>query len=317
MTQRFGRWVHGRCARSLFLSSQFPTRGTLCKLLSTLVSYCSKTMSSRRLQRIRTETITDNDDASSSAVESNRERCDRGMALLRKHISKDAFQDLRRDDEPSSSLENPSETDQAVLERIKTWLQDAERRRKFLWIGDSPPISSTPTGPIAHPLTAAEIEEICRDGGIFGASFSFSRRTAATTTTVDQADAQKARMSLIPTLAYQLAHTFPQVQQSIAAVRLNDPAVFMRSLASQILELIVKPLRASPSPEYQPKVDQPKVVLIEGLSSVEGNDTAGTKEIVDAISQCLQGFTIPIGFILVTQTPGGMKMPKRYARVTR
>jgi hypothetical protein len=234
------------------------------------------------------------------------------MVLLRKHISKDAFQDLRRDDGPSSSLESPSETDQAVLERIKTWLQDAERRRKFLWIGDSPPVASTPTGPIAHPLSAAEIEDICRDGGIFGASFSFSRRTAATTTTVDQADAQKARMSLVPTLAYQLAHTIPQVQQSIAAVGLNDPAVFTRSLASQILELIVKPLRASPSPEYQPKV-----VLIEGLSSVEGNDTAGTKEIVDAISQCLQGFTIPIGFILVTQTPGGMKMPKRYARVTR
>lgn len=236
------------------------------------------------------------------------------MALLRKHISIDAFQDLRRDDEPTSSPESLSETDQVVLERIKTWLQDAERRRKFLWIGDSPSVTSTPTGPIAHPLTAEEIEEICRDGGILGASFSFSRRIAATTTT-DQADAQKARMSLIPTLAYQLAHTIPQVQQSIAAVGLNDPAVFTRSIVSQILELIIKPLRASQpvsSPDYQPRV-----VLIEGLSSVEGNDTAGTKEIVDAISQCLQGFSIPIGFILVTQTPGGIKMPKRYARVTR
>ncbi|KAF9478372.1 hypothetical protein BDN70DRAFT_880061 [Pholiota conissans] len=233
---------------------------------------------------------------------------DRGMALLRKYISPESFQDHRSDEEFSSEI--ITESNQNVLERIKSWLHDAERRRKFLWID---PSANSNNFAAQNLLSAEDIEEICRDAGIFGASFSFSRRAASTTTTGPD-DAQKARMSLFPTLAYQLAIAVPQVEQRIAAVGLRDPAVFTRSLVSQLTELIAKPLLRAPSTATANV--QPRVMIIEGLEFAEGSDDGGTKEIVDAITQCLQGFMIPIGFILV-KSSGGSKMPRRVVRVTR
>ncbi|KIM42196.1 hypothetical protein M413DRAFT_56217, partial [Hebeloma cylindrosporum] len=85
---------------------------------------------------------------------------------------------------------------------------------------------------------------------------------------------------LFSTLAYQLAITVPGMREHVEQAMMEDPALPMRSPATQLQKLIIIPLKRLPTPGSSP------ILIIDGLDACEGDESQDA--FLTLISQVLE-----------------------------
>ncbi|KAJ7614341.1 hypothetical protein FB45DRAFT_1008603 [Roridomyces roridus] len=145
-----------------------------------------------------------------------------GMDILLNAVAVDAMHNsaVRRDD-PAC---HPG-TRNAILERLDEWSFEQPEDGRIFWLHGCAGIGKSA---IAQQFAAG-----CYDRGQLGAAFFFKR-----------GDERRGNWrSLLPTLAYQLAASFPAISPMIQRAVETDRLVASKSMRSQLEKLIVLPLR--------------------------------------------------------------------------
>ena len=133
-----------------------------------------------------------------------------------------------------------------VLSHLEQWSRDDQAKRVF-WLNG---LAGTGKSTIAQTFA-----EMCFADEKLGASFFCSR---------DFEDRSNLR-SIFPTLAFQLAHRFPQFRRELVPVLMENPDVGRGSLSSQMERLIVGPFR-----ETQIRT----LIVIDALDECQDNQPA-------------------------------------------
>ena len=116
-----------------------------------------------------------------------------------------------------------------VLVQLENWLKDEEDKRVF-WLN-----GLAGTGKSTITQTFAEMS--FADGKL-GASFFCSR----------DFDDRSNLQSIFPTVAFQLAHRYPNFRQKLLPVLAANPDVGRESLTSQLEKLLIGPFQATETP---------------------------------------------------------------------
>jgi Cdc6-like AAA superfamily ATPase len=95
---------------------------------------------------------------------------------------------------------------------------------------------------------------------------------------------------LFSTLAYQLAINIPSMREHIEQAMMEDPALPMRSPATQLQKLIIIPFKLLPTPRSSP------ILIIDGLDECEGEESQDA--FLALISQVLEDPAVTIQFIV-------------------
>jgi hypothetical protein len=158
------------------------------------------------------------------------------------------------------------------------WVEDKDRVTRFMWIN----------GPVGAGKSAIEqtIAEMCHNAGILAASFFFSRNIAG----------RNDKSLLITTLAYQLTVSIPATREYIGRVLNDDPHLLSRSLETQILDLIINPLRRAIA--FQ-KTQAPYLVVLDGLD--ECGDADAQRYILRVLLIAAQLRIIPLIFLIASR----------------
>jgi WD40 repeat protein len=133
-----------------------------------------------------------------------------------------------------------------VLLQLEHWLKDGQDKRVF-WLNG---LAGTGKSTIAH--TFAEMSFADRE---LGASFFCSR---------DFKDRSSLR-SIFPTLAFQLAHQYPDFRRELLPVLKSNRNVGRESLTSQLEKLLVGPFRT---------VQIPTLIIIDALDECRDEEPA-------------------------------------------
>ncbi|KAF8809769.1 hypothetical protein BYT27DRAFT_7232197 [Phlegmacium glaucopus] len=204
----------------------------------------------------------------------------KGFDILHANIATGAFHDSgERFDAPKC---HPN-TRKAVLAEIMKWIQIIEESGDVLWL-----YGSAGAGKSAIAQTIAEI---CAELGLLVASFFFARLI----------ESRNNEKRLIASIAYQLALSIPATRTYIEAAVQNDPAVFHRSLDTQIETLIIRPLKnacATVDPAVAKK--WPRLIVIDGLDECHGPLVQSS--IIRALSTALLRIPLPL-ILLVASRP--------------
>ncbi|KIM37579.1 hypothetical protein M413DRAFT_257752 [Hebeloma cylindrosporum] len=207
-------------------------------------------------------------------------RKQKGFEILQLHVAKGAFHDsLERSDPPRCH----PRTRRVILEKIMNWISDPDNLKLFLWI----------YGPAGggKSAIAQTIAEMCAAAGSLAASFFFSR------TVVGRKDFNQ----LIPTLAYQLALYIPEMREDVSLAVERDPALFSRTLATQIQILILHPLNAAAKDPYKKKTmkERQNVVVLDGLD--ECGDERSQREVLEVLSAHVKLLALPVLFLITSR----------------
>lgn len=116
-------------------------------------------------------------------------------------------------------------TREAALDDIELWTKDFNKSPVF-WLNG---LAGTGKSTIAKTIAERTFADGC-----LGASFFCSR---------DFEDRSDLRF-IFPTLAFQLAHKYPEVRSVIVPLLRSNPDIFYESLYSQMEQLIVRPLES-------------------------------------------------------------------------
>ena len=133
-----------------------------------------------------------------------------------------------------------------VLLQIEQWLTDKKDQRIF-WLNG---LAGTGKSTIAQTFS-----EICFADGKLGASFFCSRDFE------DRSNLQ----AIFPTLAFQLAHRYPQFREQLLLVLRANHDVERESLSSQVEKLIVRPLK---------ETRIPTLIIIDALDECKDKEPA-------------------------------------------
>ena len=146
-------------------------------------------------------------------------------------------------------------------------------------------------GPAGSGKTAIAktIAEMCAKAGLLAASFFFSRTALG----------RNAKTSLVPTLAYQISLSIPEMQQSIADAVAHDPTIFSQSPLAQITKLIIEPLNAVTSNRDGFKTHATKCVVVDGLD--ECASEGAQVEILAALAKCTSACSFPLLFLVASR----------------
>ena len=137
-------------------------------------------------------------------------------------------------------------TREAVLDEIESWAKDFNKSPVF-WLNG---LAGTGKSTIAQTIS----ERVFADG-LLGASFFCSRDFK------DRSDLQ----FIFPTLAFQLAHKYPDFRTHLVSLLQSNPDVIDESLHSQMERLIVEPLRTA---------DVSTVIVIDALDECNDDEPA-------------------------------------------
>ena len=137
-------------------------------------------------------------------------------------------------------------TREAALDEVELWTKDFTKSPVF-WLNG---LAGTGKSTVAKTIA----ERTFADGRL-GASFFCSR---------DFEDRSDLRF-IFPTLAFQLAHKYPQVRSFIVPLLRSNPDVFYESLYSQMEQLIVQPLESG---------DVSTVIVIDALDECKDEEPA-------------------------------------------
>ena len=139
-------------------------------------------------------------------------------------------------------------TREAVLEEIESWTKDFNKPPLF-WLNG---LAGTGKSTVAQTIA----KHIFADGSL-GASFFCSR---------DFKDRSDLHL-IFPTLAFQLAHKYPDFRSHLVPLLQSDPDVIHESLYSQMRKLIVEPLKS---------VSDTMVIVIDALDECTDNEPQST-----------------------------------------
>ena len=162
-------------------------------------------------------------------------------------------------------------TREAVLEEIESWTRDSEKSPVFWLNGLAGTGKSTITQTIAERVFAS---------GMLGASFFCSR---------DFEDRSNLHF-IFPTLAFQLAHKYPNFRSHLVPLLQSDPDVVDESLYKQMERLIVEPLASA---------GILTVIIIDALDECRDEEPSST--VLSVLGRLVQ--TIPMVKFFITGRP--------------
>src|SRR5258708_2792589 len=168
----------------------------------------------------------------------------------------------------------------AILKNIRDWLdrpisESGSPIEPIYWIDG---IAGIGKSTIAH--TVAEDEGRRK---YLGASFFFSRQ---------EKDLSDAKL-FIPTIAHQLAQSYPEVRLGIVQVIQEDPDIVNKSSATQFEQLILTPLRNVTSPK-------PVLLVVDALDECDNSENVAAKLFKTIVARCTEA---PSLRLLVTSRP--------------
>ena len=138
---------------------------------------------------------------------------------------------------------------------------------------------------------AQTIAEMCAELGLLVASFFFSRASQS----------RNNGKCLIASIAYQLTISIPATRSYIESAVQIDPAIFDKSLDTQMETLIIRPLVGAHAHVDPVDAKQwPKLIIIDGLD--ECHDPLVQSSIIRTISKALRRVPVPL-IILIASRP--------------
>lgn len=171
----------------------------------------------------------------------------------------------------------------AVLECIMEWIFGSDDRDALiLWL----------YGPAGAGKSAIlqSISEKCAALDILLASFFFFRSDST----------RNHPVSLVATIAYQIATRIPQVNSALDNAISRDPMIFKKSLDTQVQQLIVNPLRnLALAGFFKDRRTAPRLVLIDGLDECHGQDQR--RIVLLSIAKALRELNFPLIFLIASR----------------
>ena len=162
-------------------------------------------------------------------------------------------------------------TRRGVLSQLEAWLKDEQDKQVF-WLNG---LAGTGKSTIAQTFAEMSFAD-----GKLGASFFCSR---------DFEDRSNLR-SILPTLAFQLAHQYQDFRQELLPVLMANPDVGRESLCSQMEKLIVGPFQA---------MQTPTLIIIDALD--ECHDQEPASALLSILSRYVD--RIPLAKFFITGRP--------------
>ena len=166
----------------------------------------------------------------------------------------------------------------AILKNIWDWLDrpiSGSPVEPIYWING---IAGIGKSTIARTVAEDEDRQKC-----LGASFFFSRQ---------EKDLSDVKL-FIPTIAHQLAQSYPEVRSDVVKVLQEDPDIVNKSSATQLQQLILNPLRNITSPK-------PVLLVVDALDECDNSGNAAAKLFKTIVACCTE---VPSLRLLVTSRP--------------
>ncbi|KDR78446.1 hypothetical protein GALMADRAFT_243821 [Galerina marginata CBS 339.88] len=203
-----------------------------------------------------------------------------GKDIWDNRIAPGAFHDSRERLEYDPPKCHP-ETRVAVIQAIIDWIEDGQKTTFIKWLNGAAGAGKS--------AIAQKIAELCHESGCLAASFFWSRSAAG----------RNDEERLVASLAYQLCTVIPQLRGPVESAVESDPYIFTRSLPSQMESLIIQPLRKVFEHDQQGQVNDPMVVILDGL------DECGTPEaqqyVLRIITDSISKFPIALCFLIASR----------------
>ena len=137
---------------------------------------------------------------------------------------------------------------------------------------------------VGKSAIAQTIADRCCDANILIASFFFSRNNASCCD----------KSYLIPTIAYQLTISIPEIRNRVWDVLRNDPLILSRSMEAQAKALIVRPLC-----DMKDQVSPPRLVILDGLDECKGDEIQ--IYIINVLSTIVKELPMPLLFLITSR----------------
>src|SRR5258707_6004538 len=166
----------------------------------------------------------------------------------------------------------------AILKNIRDWVDrpiSGSPVEPIYWING---IAGIGKSTIARTVAEDEDRQKC-----LGASFFFSRQ---------EKDLSDVKL-FIPTIAHQLAQSYPEVRSDVVKVLQEDPDIVNKSSATQLQQLILNPLRNITSPK-------PVLLVVDALDECDNSGNAAAKLFKIIVACCTEA---PSLRLLVTSWP--------------
>ncbi|KAJ3572870.1 hypothetical protein NP233_g2813 [Leucocoprinus birnbaumii] len=171
-----------------------------------------------------------------------------GLSLLRPYICKDA--DVNASARYPPPRCHPG-TRQNIGKKLRDeWLGDPTHSSKIMWL-------SGPAG-TGKSAVAQTFAEYCEENGCLGSSYFFSRPNHR-----DKFE------TVIPTIIYHLASTFPEYAILLDRVIAYDPTILDKAPRTQLRKLIVEPFSLLQA-QGHPLTQRSLVILLDGLDECHG-----------------------------------------------
>ena len=202
------------------------------------------------------------------------------LKLLQEKVAHGAFHDS---DERFLAPRCYPHTRDDVLTTITDWIHASGKKERLMWL----------CGPakVGKSAIAQTIADRCNDANILMASFFFSRNYAK----------RSDKSYLIPTIAYQLTVSIPEIRKKVWDVLRNDPLILSRSLEAQAKALIVRPLTEAALGDVDDP-DQgspPRLVILDGIDECKGDEIQ--IYIVNVLSAVVKELPIPLLFLITSR----------------
>jgi len=201
------------------------------------------------------------------------------MELLQQYIAPGAF---HNSDERHDPPKCHPHTRKAVL-KIMDWVKDANKVALILWLYG-------PAG-AGKSAIAQTIAELLEEAGLLAGAFFFSRNGVG----------RDDKIPFVATLVYQLIISIPEIRAHVLGALERDPALFSRSIQTQIQALIIKPLNTISSDETLATtlLFRPRLIILDGLD--ECRTTSAQTQILNAISTVVKRLHIPLCFLIASR----------------
>ncbi|KAF9064779.1 hypothetical protein BDP27DRAFT_1384684 [Rhodocollybia butyracea] len=172
------------------------------------------------------------------------------------------------------------ETRQEIQTELLEWISCKDLEKPVCWVHG-------PAG-VGKSAIAQTIAELSESHEVLGASFFFSRNHG-----------ERSRPAyLVPTIAYQLASSIPELNDTIGRVVRKKPAVLHSSVDIQFKELFVNTCRLAILLHGEGWMRQPRVIIIDGLDECMG--TSLQQGIISLIASTLKE-NFPFRFLIFSR----------------
>ncbi|KAJ2915670.1 hypothetical protein MD484_g4767, partial [Candolleomyces efflorescens] len=136
------------------------------------------------------------------------------------------------------------------------------------------------------------VAERCAESGILGSAYFFSNSDPT----------RNGTSTIVPTMAYQLGSHNADLRLAIGAAIAQDVVIFKRSVRTQMLNLLVGPLK---SLRERCLASLPHAILIDGLDECKGEDRQA--ELLTVIRECLLAKNLPFRVFISSRPEWAMR----------